>query len=77
VSTFRSVKTLGSGTVNAKGKFSGPFTGQTDSGVAISGTITKKSATLAGTVTGSRADLDHPPDLQRSGTIAAEAQQSK
>ena len=71
----------GSATVNAKGKFSGPFTGQTDSGVAISGTlhgtITKKTATLAGTVTGSRTDPDHPPDLQCTGKIAAEAQRSK
>jgi hypothetical protein len=71
----------GSGTVNAKGRFSGVFSGQTDSGVAISGTlhgtITKKTATLAGTVTGARTDPDHPPDLQCTGKIDAEAQRSK
>jgi hypothetical protein len=70
----------GAGTVNAKGKYSGTFTGQTDSGVAISGTlhgtIAKKKATLAGTVTGSRTDPDHPPDLQCTGTIAAEAERA-
>jgi hypothetical protein len=70
----------GSATVSAKGKFSGTFSGQTDSGVAISGTlrgtITKTKATLAGTVTGARTDPDHPPDLQCTGKVAAEAQRS-
>jgi len=70
----------GGGTVNGKGRFSGLFTGQTDSGVAISGTlhgtITKKKATLTGTVTGSRTDPDHPPDLQCTGKVDAEGQRA-
>jgi hypothetical protein len=78
--TFGDGQLRGTATVDAKGKFSGAFTGMTDNKVPLAGTlhgtISAKTATLAGIVTGSRNDPDEPPALDCSGTIKASAERS-
>lgn len=54
-------------TLSSKGKYSGTFTGVTENNVplkgTLKGTVTKKLATIGGTVTGVRNDPNEPPNL--------------
>jgi hypothetical protein len=70
----------GKAVINAKGRFSGTFAGQTDNNVPLTGpmhgTISTKTATLTATVTGARNDPEEPPPLTCKGTIKASARRS-
>ena len=65
--------------LSAKGKYSGAFTGTTENNVPVMGTlhgtVSKKLATIRGTITGTRNDPNEPPPLACKSAVSDDALQ--
>ena len=63
--------------LSSKGRYSGSFSGTTENNVPVKGTlhgtVSKKLATIRGTITGARNDPNEPPPLTCRATVSDDA----